>query len=116
MMIVFHQENVKSFNIEDVGTFDTVSKMKSEISNLRSDLVNQEKLTGEDQLCLSYNHSYLSKSKYQFYNLKGDLTHDIKLMDALSAESQRALGLTQVKIQWMVFWMQKNGTVKEMVF
>jgi len=64
------QENVKSFNIEDVGTFDTVSKMKSEISNLRSDLVNQEKLTG-------------------------DLTHDIKLMDALSAESQRALGLTQ---------------------
>merc|ERR1719300_838030 len=64
------QENVKSFNIEDVGTFDTVSKMKSEISNLRSDLVNQEKLTG-------------------------DLNHDIKLMDALSAESQRALGLTQ---------------------
>ena len=53
-MIVFHQENVKSFNIEDVGTFDTVSKMKSEISNLRLDLVNQEKLTGEDQPCLSY--------------------------------------------------------------
>ena len=47
-VIVSNQENVKSFNIEDVGTFDTVSKMKSEISNLRSDLVNQEKLTGED--------------------------------------------------------------------
>ena len=45
---VFSQENVKSFNIEDVATFDTVTKMKSEISNLRSDLVNQEKLTGED--------------------------------------------------------------------
>ena len=41
------QENVKSFNIEDVATFDTVSKMKSEIANLRSDLVNQEKLAGE---------------------------------------------------------------------
>jgi len=64
------QENVKSFNIEDMATFDTVSKMKSEMGNLRADLANQEKLTG-------------------------DLTHDIKLMDALSAESQRALGLTQ---------------------
>ena len=41
------QENVKSFNIEDVATFDTVSKMKFEIANLRSDLVNQEKLAGE---------------------------------------------------------------------
>ena len=41
------QENVKSFNIEDVATFDTVSKMKSEIANLKSDLVNQEKLAGE---------------------------------------------------------------------
>ena len=38
---------MKSFNIEDVATFDTVSKMKSEIANLRSDLVNQEKLAGE---------------------------------------------------------------------
>merc|ERR1712013_715127 len=53
-----------------MATYDTVSKMKSEMGNLRADLANQEKLTG-------------------------DLTHDIKLMDALSAESQRALGLTQ---------------------
>jgi len=64
------QENVKSFNIEDMATFDTVTKMKSEMTNLRSDLAAQEKLVG-------------------------DLNHDIKLMDSLSVESQRALGLTQ---------------------
>ena len=41
------QENVKSFNIEDMATFDTVTKMKSEMTNLRSDLAAQEKLVGE---------------------------------------------------------------------
>lgn len=64
------QENVKSFNIEDMATFDTVTKMKCEMTNLRSDLAAQEKLVG-------------------------DLNHDIKLMDSLSVEAQRALGLTQ---------------------
>ena len=64
------QESIKSFNVEDVATFDTVTKMKNEISSLRSELSSQEKLVG-------------------------DLNHDIKLMDSLSVESQRALGLTQ---------------------
>lgn len=64
------QDNIKSFNIEDLATFETVTKMKAEISGLRGDLTNQEKLAA-------------------------DLNHDIKLMDGLSVESQRALGLTQ---------------------
>jgi len=64
------QESVKSFNVEDMATFDTVTRMKGEISNLRSEMANNEKLIGE-------------------------LNHDIKLMDSLSVESQRALGLTQ---------------------
>jgi chromosome segregation ATPase len=64
------QENIKSFNVEDMATFDTVTKMRGEISSLRSELASQEKLVG-------------------------DLNHDIKLMDGLSVESQRALGLTQ---------------------
>ena len=51
--VVFEQENVKSFNIEDMATFDTVSKMKSEMGNLRADLANQEKLTGEDKVFLT---------------------------------------------------------------
>ena len=42
------QENVKSFNIEDMATFDTVTKMKCEMTNLRSDLAAQEKLVGEN--------------------------------------------------------------------
>lgn len=64
------QENIKSFNIEDMATFDTVTRMKGEIANLRTELANQEKFVGE-------------------------LHHDIKLMDSLSVEAQRALGLTQ---------------------
>ena len=44
---------MKSFNIEDMATFDTVSKMKSEMGNLRADLANQEKLTGKDKVFLT---------------------------------------------------------------
>ena len=51
--VVSEQENVKSFNIEDMATFDTVSKMKLEIGNLRADLANQEKLTGKDKVFLT---------------------------------------------------------------
>ena len=51
--VVSEQENVKSFNIEDMATFDTVSKMKSEMGNLRADLANQEKLTGKDKVFLT---------------------------------------------------------------
>ena len=51
--VVSEQENVKSFNIEDMATFDTVSKMKSEMGNLRADLANQEKLTGDDKVFLT---------------------------------------------------------------
>ena len=51
--VVSEQENVKSFNIEDMATFDTVSKMKSELGNLRADLANQEKLTGKDKVFLT---------------------------------------------------------------
>jgi len=64
------QENIKSFNVEDVATFDTVTKMKTEIANMRLEIANQEKFVDE-------------------------LRHDIKLMDSLSVEAQRALGLTQ---------------------
>ena len=44
---------MKSFNIEDMATFDTVSKMKSEMGNLRADLANQEKLAGKDKVSLT---------------------------------------------------------------
>jgi len=64
------QENIKHFNIEDYHTFDTIAKMKSEVSGLRGELTTQEKMIG-------------------------DLNHDIKVMDSLSVESQRALGLCQ---------------------
>jgi len=64
------QENVKSFNVEDGATFEAVTKMKKDISGLKNELVNQDKVVG-------------------------DLNHDIKIMDSLSVEAQRALGLTQ---------------------
>lgn len=64
------QENIKHFNIEDYHTYDTIAKMKSEVSGLRGEISTQEKFIG-------------------------DLNHDIKVMDSLSVESQRALGLCQ---------------------
>ena len=43
----------------------------------------------------------------------GDLTHDIKLMDALSAESQRALGLTQVRRSFSnIFQFTTNNRIQ----
>ena len=49
-MVVLHQDNIKSFNIEDLATFETVTKMKAEISGLRGDLTNQEKLAGRNSI------------------------------------------------------------------
>lgn len=62
--------HLKNFQVEDRHTFDTITKMKSEISNLRNDLLSQEK--------------HMS-----------DLNHDVKIMDSLASESQLALGQTQ---------------------
>jgi len=64
------QENIKAFKVDDYQTFDTISKMKTEVNGLRSEISSQEKFIG-------------------------DLNHDIKIMDSLSVESQRALCLTQ---------------------
>lgn len=64
------QENIKSMKIEDYQTFDTISKMKTEVNGLRTEISSQEKFIG-------------------------DLSHDIKIMDSLSVEAQRALCLTQ---------------------
>jgi len=62
--------HLKNFQVEDRQTYDTISKMKSEITNLKNDLTCQEK-----QMT--------------------DLNHDIKIMDNLATESQLALGQTQ---------------------
>ena len=64
------QDHVKSFTIDDYHTFDTVSKMKTDLNGLRSELSSNEKSIG-------------------------DLNHDIKIMDSLSVEAQKALGLCQ---------------------
>jgi len=64
------QDKVKHFKVEDYQTFDTISKMKTEVNDLRSEIMAQVKEIG-------------------------DLNHDVKIMDSLSVEAQRALGLCQ---------------------
>ena len=64
------QDHIKVFTIDDYHTFDTVTKMKNDLNQLRSELSSNDK------------------------NL-GDLSHDIKIMDSLSVEAQKALGLCQ---------------------
>jgi len=64
------QDKIKNMKVEDYQTFDTISKMKTEVNGLRSEISSQEKFIG-------------------------DLNHDIKIMDSLSVEAQRALCLTQ---------------------
>ena len=64
------QENIKHFNIDDYHTYDTITKMKNEVSGLKTEITTHEKVIG-------------------------DLNHDIKIMDSLSVESQRALGMCQ---------------------
>lgn len=64
------QNHIKTFTIDDYHTFDTVSKMKNDLNGLRSELSINEKSIG-------------------------DLNHDIKIMDSLSVEAQKALGLCQ---------------------
>ena len=64
------QEHIKIYTIEDYHTFDTVGKMKSELNSLKSEISSNEKSIG-------------------------DLNHDIKIMDNLSVEAQKSLGLCQ---------------------
>ena len=64
------QEHVKLFAVEDYYTFDTVGKLKTELTNLKSEVSAHEKSVG-------------------------DMNHDIKIMDGLSAEAQKSLGLCQ---------------------
>lgn len=64
------QEHIKSFSIDDYHTYDTVSKMRNDLNGLKSEITANEK-------CI------------------GDLNHDIKIMDSLSVEAQKALGLCQ---------------------
>jgi len=64
------QDKIKNMKVEDYQTFDTISKMKTEVNGLRSEISSQEKFIG-------------------------DLNHDIKIMDSLSVEAQRTLCLTQ---------------------
>ena len=64
------QEHVKNFTIEDYHTYDTVGKLKSDLNALKSELSANEK------------------------NI-GDLNHDIKIMDNLSTEAQKSLGVCQ---------------------
>ena len=64
------QEHIKTFSIDDYHTYDTVSKLKTELNTLRSEIASNEKSVG-------------------------DLNHDIKIMDSLSVEAQKSLGLCQ---------------------
>jgi len=64
------QEHIKTFSIDDYHTYDTVSKLKTELNILRSEIASNEKSVG-------------------------DLNHDIKIMDSLSVEAQKSLGLCQ---------------------
>ena len=64
------EKHLQDFEVDDQQTFDTISKMKSEISNLKNDLHSQEK------------H-------------RTDLNHDIKILDSLATESWTVLGQTQ---------------------
>merc|ERR1719500_1743425 len=64
------QEHIKIFSVEDYHTFDTVGKLRNDLNNLRSEITSNEKTMG-------------------------DLNHDIKIMDSLSVEAQKVLGLCQ---------------------
>ena len=64
------QEHIKIFSVEDYHTFDTVSKLRNDLNGLRSEITSNEKTMG-------------------------DLNHDIKIMDSLSVEAQKVLGLCQ---------------------
>lgn len=64
------KQNLKHFKIEDQPTFDSVTRMKNELSELKDQLQAQEKAMS-------------------------DLNHDVKIMESLSVESQTVLGQTQ---------------------
>ena len=64
------KQNLKHFKIEDQPTFDSVTRMKNELSELKDQLQMQEKAMS-------------------------DLNHDVKIMESLSVESQTVLGQTQ---------------------
>ena len=64
------KENLKHFKVEDQQTFDSVTKLKNELSDMKEQMQNQEKTLSE-------------------------LSHDIKIMDSLSIESQTVLGQAQ---------------------
>ena len=64
------QEYIKIFSVEDYHTFDTVGKLRNDLNGLRSEITSNEKSIG-------------------------DLNHDIKIMDSLSVEAQKVLGLCQ---------------------
>lgn len=62
--------NLRHFSLEDEATFDTVGRMKAELTGLRDQLAAQDRAVA-------------------------DLGHDIKIMDSLAAEAQSALGSVQ---------------------
>ena len=64
------QDHIAVFTIDDYHTFDAVTKMKNDLNQLRSELSSNDKN-------------------------RDDLSHDIKIMDSLSVEAQKALGLCQ---------------------
>jgi len=64
------KENLKHFKVEDQSTYDSVTKLKNELSDMRQQMQNQERSLSE-------------------------LSHDIKIMDSLSIESQTVLGQAQ---------------------
>ncbi len=64
------KQNLAHFTLEDEATFDTVGRMKAELTGLRDQLSAQDRSIA-------------------------DLGHDIKIMDSLAAEAQTALGSVQ---------------------
>lgn len=64
------RDNIKHFKVDDQATFDSVIRMKNELSDLRQQLTSQERTLA-------------------------DLSHDVKVMDSLAVESQTALGTAQ---------------------
>lgn len=64
------RQNVKHLKVEDQATFDSVTRLQREMSELRDQIQNQERSVA-------------------------DLSHDVKIMENLSVESQTVLGQTQ---------------------
>jgi chromosome segregation ATPase len=62
--------NLRHFTVEDEATFDTVGRMKAELTGLRDQLQAQDRAVT-------------------------DLAHDIKVMESLATEAQSALGTVQ---------------------